>query len=1325
LLISFAYFILIFEKLSFLTSIKLLQEDIEELLNEAYEHLRNGRYRMALAAARNAYDIRPDDYKVLNCLAWATLENGNPAQALEFADLAVNISHDDIDTRLYRGFLLMRMSIFEGAISDLDYAIDHDTTSLSWAFLNKARSLAGLGRYFEGLEEVEKAIHADGGENYKLINVRNWFRKTLGYEQSIFSELFQKKKTLLEDAEEAIKQREFWFALWAARETLNTPSLKKEHHHANLIELEALLGMFQIKPALEKAEALRVVFGDDERFYNIHQRLLKLSTHDQSTYPDESIPVNAGIKRSDYEIYNHKLFNAVSARTYDIYEDSRSGKRTYLTQFNEETIRYVGVEVIVDNPFFNNKNIEIEGMAVWYLNSVVVGKHQFNLSIEKSWKYIEFIQSWGTENPGFWQNGQGKVDIYLSNILMCSRWFSIGDSDTVDIEETDILFDEIEQPVGINPGAIPDTPLISHYSEIKEYSVLPPEEKSQDELFDELNSYVGLESVKQSMNDFVAYLQFLQERKKSGLKTQDQLLINCVFTGKPGTGKTMVARLLGKVFKQMGILKNGHVIEVDRSSLVGQYVGETALKTEKVINEAVGGLLFIDEAYTLKKPGNQADFGQEAIDTLLKKMEDKPGEFVVIAAGYPDEMEQFINSNPGLKSRFTHFFNFDDYTPDEMVEIFRQFAGKEEYRVEDSAIDILRKEFVSLFRKRDNTFGNARLVRNYFNEAKIQLSKRYLKMPEKEKKREAMTTIYPEDIIAIQKSRTAKDAKIGIDDDNLNRLLIKLNNLVGLTSVKKEINEIVKLARFYIEQGEDVNNKFSSHLVFLGNPGTGKTTVARLFSEIYSALGILPKGHLIEVDRQGLVGSYIGQTAEKTKELIDRSIGGTLFIDEAYSLVKTADNNSDYGKEAIDTLLKRMEDDRGKFIVIAAGYTDEMNNFLNSNPGLQSRFNRIIYFDDYSPEELFSIAEKLFTEREKKLDTETKEELQKYFNSIYRSRSKTFGNGRIVRNLVESALKKQLLRIADIPVSSRSESDLKTIIYNDISDLITPQKEKETVKIFGDPKLLDGYLEELNELVGLESVKKSVDKLISSLKVTKLREQRGLKVIPKSLHSVFTGNPGTGKTTIARLLSKIYKEMGILEKGHLVEVDRSALIAGYQGQTAARTDAVIKSALGGTLFIDEAYTLSRGINDDFGQEAIDTLIKRMEDYQGKFIVIVAGYPGEMKEFIDSNPGLLSRFTNFFSFDDFTQRQMLEIANIISFKNGYRLDEGAWQLLLDIFTNLYIKRDRNFGNARTVRNILYKAISNQEERILSLAEPTDDDLSTIIFEDVSQIQLEEL
>ncbi len=1290
-------------------------EELDDLLKEAYEHLRQGRYRMALTAAKQVYDERQYDYNAASCLAWALLENGYPSQALEMANLAVQISGEDVNSRLYRGFLLMRMSIFDGAISDLDWAIRKKPDQLVWAHLNKARALGGLERFFEGLEEINKAIEIDKGETQKLSKIRDWFRKTLGYDEGFFSGIFSKKRSLMKEGEEALGDKEAWFSLWVARDTLNTPSLKDEHEDAHLLELKSLLEMFQIKNAFQKAESVKAILQDDVRFKALYAKILKQYSGEPSEIFEEELiePVQ---KRTDAEIYENKLFHVYQVKTYDLIENLRAGKRTYLLQFSEETIRYIGVEIVLDNPFSGNKSIDVEGTAIWYLNEAEVGQHHFTLGMEKDWKVVEFVQSWGTEKPGFWKEGQGKVDIYLDNYLVCSRWFLVGQSEIFNFEEAQVHLDEsepLEKPVTEQP------------TEVSSSSLKPQEEKSLEELLAELDTYIGLQGVKQSMRDFVDYLKFLNERKKLGLKTQESFSVHSVFLGNPGTGKTSIARLLGKIFKAMGLLKNGHVIEVDRSGIVGQYIGETAQKTNKVIDEAIGGLLFIDEAYMLKKEGNAQDFGQEAIDILLKRMEDGKSEFAVITAGYPEEMNSFINSNPGLKSRFSHLFNFDDYTPEELVEIFKLFADREEYSVHEQALEALKKQFTNLYRKRDKSFGNARLVRNYFNESKIHLSKRYLKIPENERNKESMTTILNEDVLAIIQSGGIKDAKIGIDEEALTKALNKLNNLIGMEPVKKEINELVKLAKFYSEQGENLHDKFSSHIIFLGNPGTGKTTVARLFSEIYSALGILPKGHLVEVDRQGLVASFVGQTAEKTKAAIDKAIGGTLFIDEAYTLIKSGEGSgADFGKEALDTLLKRMEDDRGKFVVIAAGYTNEMNSFINSNPGLQSRFTKRIFFEDYSPEELMQITENLFESKGHILDEEAREPLRKYFNKIYRSRDKTFGNARLVRDLVESTLKNQMLRVADIPSEERHEEVLKYILTEDVSSLIERKKEKQSAKIEGDPELLNKYLSELSQLPGLESVKKSVEKLISSLKVAKLRKQRGLKVIPKNLNSVFTGNPGTGKTTVARLLSKIYKELGIIEKGHLIEVDRSNLVAGYQGQTASKTNEVINKSLGGTLFIDEANTLIRGISD-FGQEAVDTLLKRMEDDHGKFVVIVAGYTDEMKDFLNSNPGVELRFPNIFNFEDYTPRQMLEIANIISEKNGYKLDEGAWQLLLEIFTDLYDRRDKSFGNARTVKNILYKAISNQEERILTLLNPDDNDLMTISFEDVDKIELNEI
>ncbi len=1291
-----------------------ISEDYNTILEEAYDHLRQGRYRMALTTAKKLHEENSNDFNAASCLAWAYLENGEPAEAMEMANLAVELGGEDVNPRLYRGYLLMRMSVFEGALADLDWAISKKPNLLSWAHLNKARALAGLGRYFEGLEEIERALKIDKNENEQLLQIKRWLQLTLGYSDGFLKGIFTKKRSYLTEGLLALKQKEYWFSLWCSKNILDTPSLKDEFTEAYIMQLESLFGMFQIRQAHYLAEELKPNLSGDKYYDSIYIRILKACPQTDDN-PSLTLAEDQNNYRTDFVKFENRLFNVISAKTYNLTENLRTEKRTYLLEFNEDSTNYVGVEVVLENPFFSNKTVEIDGLAAWTLNGVEVGSHQFLLTMEKDWKIIEFVQSWGTETPGFWCRGQGSVDIYLDNQQVCSRWFAIGNSDVVNFEET---FYQEEDSKKL------DLPVTQVPEEIKEKEKQPTKTESLQELLDDLDNYVGLESVKQSMKDFVSYLEFIRDREKSGLKTNEDISVNTIFLGNPGTGKTTIARLMGKIFKAMGLLQNGHVIEVDRTRLVGQYIGATAQMTEKVINEAIGGLLFIDEAYTLIKPDNPQDFGQEAIDVLLKRMEDRKGEFVVIAAGYPDKMQSFINSNPGLKSRFAHVFNFDDYTPDELLLIFKQIAQKEDYHIKDDAEVLLKKELTKQYRNRDETFGNARLVRQIFSEAKIQLSKRYLKIPTEKRTKEVMSTICPEDIKSVLKTNIKGAVNIGIDEENLKKALDKLNTLTGLESVKKEITELVKLARLYSEQGENLLDKFSSHFVFLGNPGTGKTTVARIFSEIYSALGILPKGHLVETDRQGLVAGYIGQTAQKTKEMIDKAIGGTLFIDEAYSLIKSDNNGSDFGQEAIDTLLKRMEDDKGRFVVIAAGYTEEMKNFLQSNPGIKSRFTKELVFDDFTPDELQEIMNNYIETKGHKLDKSTIDPLKKYFNEIFRVRDKSFGNARLIRNLSEEILRTHLLRIADIPSEKRNDEIIELITKEDVEKIVSDRIKKTKVNIVGNADLLDQYLNELSELTGLENVKKSVEKLISSLKVAKLREARGLQVIPKNLHSVFMGNPGTGKTTIARLLSKIYKEMGVLEKGHLVEVDRTGLVAGYIGQTAAKTEAVVEKALGGTLFIDEAYSLARGGND-FGQEAIDTLIKRMEDYKGKFVIIVAGYTNEMKEFIDSNPGLQSRFTNYFSFKDYTPRQMLEIALIISGKNGYQLDEGAWQLFLDIFTRLYNERDKNFGNARTVRNILYKAISNQEERILTLPDLSNEDLTTITFEDVEKMDYFEL
>ncbi|MFA7420729.1 MAG: AAA family ATPase [Melioribacteraceae bacterium] len=1295
--------------MSFFTS----DEDLNRLQTEAYDHLWNGRFRLALPIAEKVFQMRPDDSDAAICIAWAQLENGNPAKAMEFANLAVELKGDSVKARVYRAYLLSRMSIFEGAIADLDQSIDVQKETLAWSYLNKARSLAGLQKYNDASQTLDLAVIIDEGKHKNWKDLNGWIEKAKGLFQDKKALVENEIKSLLEEANEAIKAKEYWFSLFLSKKILEV----KPNDEAELIELESMLHLFQIRPALKKADSLQSKFKKNERFLSIYSNLKKFSELEKENDTNSSrkitklrerltrsIVSEPAELRYDSIFYPNNHIDIFSLKIFDIDYESKTGNRNYNKQFDPATTKF-GAEIIFNNPFYNKEEKRLEGFAVWYLNDFETYRNNFQLTVRKDWDSVIYVQLWDKIKNS--RNGQVRVEIYISNFKTAEKYFAIG---------TNVIPEELERQKEVSTADKKKTnePTVE---KTREPRVVRP----LNELIAELNAFTGLSSIKEAIKNFVSYLEFLKERKRLGLKAEDNISINAVFLGNPGTGKTTIARMLGDIFYAMGILQNGHVVEVDRSALVGEFVGQTAQKAEKIINEAIGGVLFIDEAYTLVKKGASNDFGQEAIDILLKRMEDRKGEFVVIVAGYTDEMYSFLNSNPGLKSRFSHTFVFEDYTPDELILIFEDLLKKEDYILADNAKEILKKEFMSLYRARDKSFGNARLIRKLFENAKLNLSKVCVDLPEDKRTKEVMTTL-TEEVIKMSFAKThSREVYIPINEELLSESLLELHNLVGLASLKKEVEDMVKLARFFNEQGEDIKKVFSEHLLFLGNPGTGKTTIARIIGKIYSALGILPKGHLVETDRQGLVAGFVGQTAEKTKSMIDRAIGGMLFIDEAYTLVKPGDSGNDFGKEAIDILLKRMEDDRGKFIVIAAGYTEEMQKFVASNPGMQSRFSKSFTFDDYNPDELIEIVHRSIKKEGKTLSSSAEDKLRKHFEDVYKARDKKFGNARIVRNILESVKQKTLLRIADLPVNERTEDKLNTIELSDINEVLNREVEARTYEVKGDPLVLQNEINELNNLIGLDNVKQEVFKLISFAKISQMKKEKGLQSLERNLHSIFIGNPGTGKRSVAKLMSKIFKELGVIQKGHILEVDRSDFIASYQGQTTVKTEKLLQQSLGGTLFIKDASSLFRD-DDPFGTEAVDTIIKRMEDSKGKFVLILSGTTNEMHKMINSHPGIVSYFPNIFTFEDYNPRQLLAIAASIAEKNGYNLDEGALQELHDRFTKLYNNRIEVFQNGIIARNILYSAITSQEERIYNIYEKDDVDLKTIILEDVEKITI---
>ncbi len=827
-----------------------------------------------------------------------------------------------------------------------------------------------------------------------------------------------------------------------------------------------------------------------------------------------------------------------------------------------------------------------------------------------------------------------------------------------------------------------------------------PEERSLDDILGDLDRYIGMDEVKKAVREIAFSVHNSVQRAQRGLGDQEKAGIHIVLTGNPGTGKTTIARKLGEILEAIGYLDSGHVVEVDRSKMVSPYQGETPKVVDRLCDKAMGGILFVDEAYTLapvSQGGERDQQGAQALEQLMKRMEDDRGKFVVIAAGYRQEMDNLFRINPGVRSRFSYFLNIDDYTPDQLFAIMQVFAKEKKYVFTAEAEQLALKMITELYNSRDKDFANGRTMRQLFDKICSKQAERLQKGN--------LATLTNEQMMSIDVADIPYEAPKAV---NYTDCLSKLNGMVGLAGVKKEISNLAAFLNLQIRRGE-TNTFQGKHYVFTGNPGTGKTTVARIMADVFRTLGILSRGQLVEADRSKLVAGFSGQTAIKTNQLIDSAMGGVLFIDEAYTL-KSNDGDS-FGAEAIDTLLKRLEDDRGKFICIVAGYTDQMHDFIDTNPGLKSRFTQTIHFDDYTPDELTEIFINLAKGKNFTVDEETKGAIHRQFEQLYLRRDKNFGNAREARRIFDQAVEKQSQRLVEaINHPDFKEEDMYRITT---ADLPMAQSEQS--------RPLDEVLNELDDFIGMRSVKNMIRRLAVQSMFMKQRAAMGAgKVQQMAMNFVLTGNPGTGKTSIARKMGEVLQAMEILPTSRVMEVSRATLVGKYMGETPKIVNNVCDKAMGGILFIDEAYTLSSE-HDQYGKEAIDTLMKRMEDDRGKFVVIAAGYKDEMETFLAVNPGLASRFTHKMHIEDYNEDELVAIFKQMAGKDNYKLSPEAEFKLMDIVSRKVINKSNSFGNAREMRNMLDATIQQLSMRVSQLPpfEVTQETYQLIMPEDIKE------
>ena len=542
-----------------------------------------------------------------------------------------------------------------------------------------------------------------------------------------------------------------------------------------------------------------------------------------------------------------------------------------------------------------------------------------------------------------------------------------------------------------------------------------------------LNKMIGLKGIKESIKKIKAYALANQD--------SEDLNIHMCFLGNPGSGKTEVARYIAGILYENKILPTNKVIEVDRSGFVSQYFGATAEKTSRVISLAMGGVLFIDEAYALANNSDEdhTDYGKEAIDTLVKAMEDYRGKFCVILAGYKNETLQMLSANPGFKSRIQFILDFPNYSRDELKSITELMSASRQYTIGNAAMSRI-LDITDIKRKEPN-FANAREIRNILDQVIMCQNMRCAGTIDKE-------------LGIVDVNKYIRDAKINLptSDSGTEKKLMsgedELDALIGLANVKRMIKKI----KAYAKRNKDEEG-FNLHMCFYGNPGTGKTEVARILSRILYDAGVLEEAKLVETDAHGLLGKCVGETAPKTEAKINEAMNGVLFIDEAYSLMGSATATgavTNYGEEAIAVLIKEMEDKRGQFCVILAGYKDEMKSMLSANPGFESRIQFTLDFPDYSREELGEITKTFLAKKKYEIEGSALERLLDV-TEYYRNRP-NFANARTVRNILNQVLMNQNLRTED-------SDDNNTVIIDDVDDYLmdegidlnNPNKGKRTI----------------------------------------------------------------------------------------------------------------------------------------------------------------------------------------------------------------------------------------------------------------------------------------
>ena len=731
-------------------------------------------------------------------------------------------------------------------------------------------------------------------------------------------------------------------------------------------------------------------------------------------------------------------------------------------------------------------------------------------------------------------------------------------------------------------------------------------------------------SLKEHLNVLDKMVEFNKARKNCGLGNSC-CLQNYVLTGNDGVGKRSAAYAIYRRIASLSDIRS--YIERDAATLFEPSDGfATSLKSE-CANEI---LLHIRNAEKLAMKGHiNPNTGIEELCNRMAEMKNS----VVVLSGKRGLLQELVKGNEHAKVLFPDFFHFEDLSPEDMFQYMQDYANEKNYMFDPATEEPLKDYLQHIYKLRGANFRNALFLQEVFDREIVpKMSARIVRqdVPNEQKN---LCSILPEDLPDMVATNT-------------DEAIANLNSLVGLDEIKKQILDhtaLVKLNRLRASKG--VFNKMPPmHMVFTGNPGTGKTTVAKLIGEIYHGIGVLSSGHVVVADRAKLVGEYIGETEMNTLKAINSASGGVLFIDEAYSLFTESKEKKDFGMRVIETLLSYMGSDDADMIVILAGYTEEMKKMLDSNPGLKSRFPYIFNFEDYTPEQLMQIGKMVLEKEHYSITPDAERKLAKFVISAYDHKDMHFGNGRFITRLITTQIIPSLSqRLLAKPFDSISLEEMTTIEECDIPDVATHGRKPREL----DETILTESLARLNSLTGLHNAKNALNDYVT---ISRLRHQQGtLKISPRMLYWDFIGKTGTGKSNVAEILGKLLLGLGMLKRGHTVCVNAEELTGTDSYQVLERA---IKEAREGLLFFDMD---APGIGEFNIAHLKMWISNKMRELQQTTAIVFAQVQAS-EDIIAKNLATngIAAYGNTIVFNDFSKEELLEIL-LYLLKNEYHLD----------------------------------------------------------------------